>query len=251
MATYNGASFLSEQLSSILQQLREDDELIIVDDCSSDTTVALIKSANDRRMHLHQNEVNLGVNASFGRAISLSRNPIVLMADQDDIWLEGRVDILCNALTQSKALVVSSNTRYVNSQGHPISFSAPRLSASDSKRHLKNLLRIFSGNAGYFGCAMGFRREVTPLILPIPPFVESHDLWIALASNLIRSNVHCESETLARRVHGRNASIVQRGLLPKLKARLIFAKSLAVLQARRRRLHPLRLGNKRTHLFIL
>jgi glycosyltransferase involved in cell wall biosynthesis len=233
MATYNGVNYLREQLDSILDQLLADDELVIVDDCSTDSTVALLTTVYDQRIRFYQNKINLGVNASFEKAILMSKKPIVLLADQDDIWRAGRVDILCQTLAKSGALVVSSNTSYVDAKGEPINFAAPRLSASDSKRHLKNIIKIFVGNAGYFGCAMGFRREVSSLILPIPRFVESHDLWIALASNLIKSNVHCESETLARRVHGRNASIIRRGLLPKLKARIIFARSILLLQARR------------------
>ena len=52
MATYNGCKYVKTQVSSILVQLREDDELIIVDDKSTDTTVQILESFNDFRIKI-------------------------------------------------------------------------------------------------------------------------------------------------------------------------------------------------------
>ena len=81
---------------------------------------------------------------------------------------------------------------------------------------------------------MAFRRELIPLILPIPDYVESHDCWIALAANLIGSNVHLGERTLRKRRHGKNATstISSRSLGLKLRARAIFARSLLDLWKR-------------------
>ena len=42
--TYNGEKFVKQQLLSILQQLKDEDEVIISDDCSSDSTISIISS---------------------------------------------------------------------------------------------------------------------------------------------------------------------------------------------------------------
>ena len=232
MATYNGEPYLEAQLASILPQMRQADELIIVDDRSTDSTPQRLRSLRDPRIRIFENEENQGVNRSFERAISLSTREYVLLADQDDEWIEGRADLLVSALEGSGSLVVSSNTEFMDREGQPIVHSDVRLSGSDSNRFAKNILAIFWGSAPYYGCAMGFRREAKGLILPFPRFIESHDLWIALASNMARSNLHVEGSTLRRRIHGANASVVRRNLPAKVWSRFVFCESIAVLLPR-------------------
>lgn len=48
--TYNGESYISEQIKSIISQLSSFDEIIISDDCSTDQTIELIESFNDDRI---------------------------------------------------------------------------------------------------------------------------------------------------------------------------------------------------------
>ena len=54
--TYNGEKFVKQQLLSILQQLKDEDEVIISDDCSSDSTISIIKSLNDKRIRIFHHE---------------------------------------------------------------------------------------------------------------------------------------------------------------------------------------------------
>ena len=143
------------------------------------------------------------------------------MADQDDVWIEGRLDVILDALVAGPWLV-STNSKFMDSGGKNILPLHPNLYEIDSGRHLSNILRIFAGEAYYDGCAMGLSEKLLRLVLPIPGYVESHDLWIAMASNTARSNRHLERYTLRRRVHGNNASVVNRSLFRKLKSRAIF-----------------------------
>jgi glycosyltransferase involved in cell wall biosynthesis len=234
MATYDGGRYVHEQVASILPQLGPSDELVVVDDCSRDETVSVLRALEDPRVRIHCNERNRGVVASLERALRLARNDVLLLADQDDVWLPGRVQILIAALQSSGALVASSNSCFVDAAGAPIDFEFPRLRGADSTRYVRNIARIFAGSAPYWGCAMALRRPILDLVLPMPDWVESHDLWIATGSNLIRSNVHVERDTLRRRLHGSNASIVSRSLHLKLRSRAIFARSLLVLGLRAR-----------------
>ena len=59
MATYNGERFIKEQIDSILSQLGTTDELVISDDGSTDSTLAIIESYHDSRIRLlyHQHPV--------------------------------------------------------------------------------------------------------------------------------------------------------------------------------------------------
>ncbi len=232
MASYNGAEFIEQQLESILNQLNESDEIIIVDDCSKDDTIKKIESINDSRIKIFKNDTNKGHVFTFGRAISLTKNDIIFMSDQDDIWLKDRASILINELIKSNSLLVSSNTNFINSQGEIIDHVIDGVKSKNSTKNLRNIIDIFIGKENYYGCAMAFKKELKELILPIPIYVESHDLWIATAANLVRSNTHCDEFTLSRRVHTNNASIVKRPFLLKLWSRVIFTRSVFQLKFR-------------------
>jgi glycosyltransferase involved in cell wall biosynthesis len=232
MATYNGAAFIDEQVGSILAQLSPQDELIVVDDCSTDGTIRRLEEYRDPRIFIHRNERNLGCVPSFQRAIGLAKNPILLLADQDDRWLDGRVRRLVDALNESGALLVTSNSNYMDGDGRPIEYPIKKLHSRDSRRHFRNIATLFLAGASYYGCAMAFRRELSALVLPMPRFVEAHDLWIALGCNLVRSNLHLDAETLTRRIHGRNLTNMRRSLFLKLRSRVFFARALVVLAGR-------------------
>jgi glycosyltransferase involved in cell wall biosynthesis len=231
MATYNGEAYVVRQVTSILEQLTPTDEIVVVDDCSTDRTVETILRIGDPRISIHVNDRNRREVYSFSRAISLARNEIVFMADQDDVWMPGRATLMKQRLLASNAVVLSSNFRWMNALEEPIDVPCDGVSAAQSTKHVRNVADIFIGKTNYFGCAMAFRREFVPVIAPIPAFVESHDLWIALASNLARANIHLDEPTLLKRKHGNNATstVSTRSLYRKLRSRVIFALSLVVL----------------------
>lgn len=220
MATYNGERYLAEQVASILPQLSLADELVVVDDASRDGTIALLDRLNDPRIKIHRNDRNLGHVQTFSKVLSMAANPVILMADQDDVWLDGRVDAMRKEL--GNVLLVSTNSAFIDGEGRTIAPLHTGLDAGQSHQYTRNIARIFSGKAFYDGCAMGLRDELRSLILPIPAYVESHDLWIAMAANIARSNRHLAILTLRRRVHGANASVVRRPFRKKIWSRVIF-----------------------------
>jgi glycosyltransferase involved in cell wall biosynthesis len=226
MATFNGETYVGRQLESILDQLSADDEVIVVDDCSTDGTLEAVRRLNDPRIAIHVNDRNRREVYSFSRAISLARHQNIFLSDQDDVWLPGRVALMRQALRT--ACLVTTNFEWIDREEGPIEVAYDGVLPQDSSRHLKNIAGLFIGKTSYFGCAMAFRRDLLPLIVPIPDYVESHDCWIALAANLIGSNVHLGERTLRKRRHGNNATSTSssRSLRLKLRARAIFARSL-------------------------
>jgi len=226
IATYNGEKFIYEQLDSIIKQLTSKDEIIIVDDCSTDNTINIIEGFNYSNIIINQNEINRGVNYSFGQAISKATNDIIFLSDQDDIWTTGRVKKMLERINESGCAVISSNFHSIDNKGLDIEFPVDGVHPSNSKKHLKNIIDIFIGKKNYYGCAMAFKKEIVPLICPIPSYVESHDLWIALVGNLIKSNLHIDNISLLKRLHNSNATETNRTLSKKLWSRVIFLISI-------------------------
>ena len=102
MASYNGERFVREQLDSILSQMNERDEIIISDDGSTDATVEIVNSYDDPRVRLKIGERNKGPIENFEFALSFVLKDIVVLADQDDVWLDGRLDFIRSHFSRLK-----------------------------------------------------------------------------------------------------------------------------------------------------
>jgi glycosyltransferase involved in cell wall biosynthesis len=239
MATYQGERYVEIQLRSILEQLGANDEVIVVDDCSTDRTVEVIESVGDPRVKLFRNPINRREVYSFGRAIEIATGDVVFLSDQDDIWLPGRVQLMTNRLQKSGAALITTNFEWMDADERPLDVAFDGVSSMASARHCRNIADIFIGKTNYFGCAMAFKRELVSLIVPIPFYVESHDLWIALAANQIGSNLHVDDKTLRKRRHDSNTTgtVSSRSLFLKLRSRLIFARSMMDLSMRVRQIN--------------
>jgi len=226
MAVYNGQKYIKEQIDSILLQLNNDkDELIIVDDFSKDSSLEIIESYTHPSIQLYKNEKNIGYIKTFEKAIYISRNPVVFLSDQDDIWIEGRLDKMYKRVLDTNNLLICSNFKSVDQEAKEEVFRfKSRLRQNNSENYIHNIIKIFKGNIAYFGCAMAFKREFKNYILPFPDYIDAHDLWMAMVANVNKKIIHLEDNTLLHRVHGNNKSFVKRKLHEKLYTRLLFFK---------------------------
>jgi glycosyltransferase involved in cell wall biosynthesis len=229
LAAHDGAQFIAEQVRSILDQLGPSDELVVVDDASSDETVSVLESFGDPRISLHRNGRNLGYVRTFERALGLARGAYLLLSDQDDVWLPGRLEAMVVALDRDGVVATS-----VAVLGAPPGPPRWHLRDKDSHRYATNVAAVLVGVRWYFGCAMGLRREVLGMVLPFPSWLtESHDLWIGVVGNALHEMRHLEEPSVARRLHDANQTPTRWRSLPQiLRARVMLARCLA--EARRR-----------------
>jgi glycosyltransferase involved in cell wall biosynthesis len=225
MATYNGAKYITPQIDSILGQLHDEDEIVVVDDASSDATFEILSALDDPRVRVYRNTKNRGYVRTFEKALGLASRDVILLSDQDDIWVDGRADAMATA-TRRKS-IVASNLLLLDS-GEPLRSPLTgrpwRLSSGDDGRKSRNQMRILLGDAPYFGCAMALRRDALGLVLPFPPYLtESHDLWIATLGNAADQLTHLDLATVMRRVHDENASSSRpRGVVAALRSRQLL-----------------------------
>jgi glycosyltransferase involved in cell wall biosynthesis len=85
MPVYNSERFLADAINSILNQTFTDFEFLIIDDCSSDNSVNIIKSFSDNRIRFYQNETNLGISKTLNKGIDLAATEWIARMDSDDI----------------------------------------------------------------------------------------------------------------------------------------------------------------------
>ena len=234
MATYNGRQYVVEQVWSILGQLGDTDELVIVDDASRDETPALIRGIGDTRITLVEGKVNLGYVKAFERALTLSRGQFIFLADQDDVWPEDRVRLMSEALEHS--CVVAGNVAILGGSPRitsPFGSQDWRLDGDPSIHPWGWIFRLAMSNAPYFGSAMAVRRDLLDIALPFPASVrELHDAWLALVGLSLRSITHLPDRVVLRREHGANASGTRRAWPAVLRGRWWFLRML--IDARRR-----------------
>ena len=124
MATYNGEKFIEEQLKSIMFQSRKVDELVISDDCSNDRTVTIATGfikKNNLNWKVLTNQGSHGVKNNFYNSLSHVNGDVVILCDQDDIWLGEKVEQIENTFMQFPQIqALNTSFEYIDEFGKKI-----------------------------------------------------------------------------------------------------------------------------------
>lgn len=222
LATYNGQAYIKEQIESILRQLSIDDEILISDDRSTDETVSIIENIGDARISVVKNENNNGLLRNIETALVKATGFYIFLADQDDVWLSGKVKSMVAALDLYHVVVCDCSVTDENlSVIHP-SFFHHQNSGSGL---LKNLWRN-----SYIGCCMAMRREVLDKALPFPKDTPMHDWWIGLVGEVAFSTQFISESLVFHRRHGNNLSLTSHSssftIFRRLQWRMVLVKNL-------------------------
>lgn len=177
MATYNGAKYIGEQLDSIIHQTYSNVEIVIVDDCSKDNTVAVVEQYQEKYpfIYLHVNEKNSGVTVTFEKAISKCTGAFISISDQDDIWELNKLEILVNEIGEHDA--VYSNSLLVDANGQSLNKSFT--SIMNMKTYYSGAPFLLSNSVP--GHTILMKQEFVQKILPFPPKM-LFDLWIGFCA---------------------------------------------------------------------
>ncbi|WP_281611822.1 glycosyltransferase [Escherichia coli] len=219
MATYNGQSYIRQQLNSILNQTYQELEIIIVDDCSSDNTLELITSFKDERITVLSNDYNMGVAKSFERAIENASGDYIALCDQDDIWVANKLETLMVHIGNNE--LIYSDYSFIDHCGNKI--EKPEgyinyLHGVDSST--KNFDKLVFINSFILGCSVLFKATLKTKILPIVDAGFNHDKWIVNIAANSGGGYYLNKKLFMYRIHGANASMakdIKRGFLEKLK----------------------------------
>ena len=112
---YNAEKTIASTIQSVLDQTFQDWQLIIVDNCSNDKTVNVIKSFNDKRIHLFQNETNCGMVNNWNKCLEKVDTDYIQLLCADDLLEKQCIEIKYKFLSEHENLVaVSSGTLIIN-----------------------------------------------------------------------------------------------------------------------------------------
>lgn len=188
LCTCNGEQYLSEQLNSIYRQTLSPTEIVICDDNSTDSSVEILQQFRSRMgcpVRIVQNVSRLGAAQNFEKAISLCSGEIIVLCDQDDVWLSNKLEIICNAFEANpQAAYVFSDAEFVNPDG---SLQDERLwDAVQLRDYVEDGTQLFDHLLRHNlipGSSMAIRSSLRDYILPIPSDW-MHDYWMVLVGLL-------------------------------------------------------------------
>ena len=204
MAAYNGGAFVEAQMQSILAQLRPEDEVVIVDDGSTDGTEERIEKLGDPRIRLLKHEKNAGVVATFEDALRSASGDILFLCDDDDIWAPAKVRRFLDVFEDRPDVkIVTSRVSMIDENGGPL----PDSRINRKGRFLPGFWRNLYMNH-YQGSAMAIRASLLGRVLPFPLHrLFLHDAWIGTRNDLLGGKaVFIDEDLLFYRRHRKNAS---------------------------------------------
>jgi glycosyltransferase involved in cell wall biosynthesis len=192
LCTYNGEKYLYEQLESISKQTRLPDELVVCDDGSFDSTVQILRDFKKRSsfpVRLYCNEARLGYTKNFEKAIKLCKGNIIVLCDQDDVWVPYKIEKLEYHFKNNPNIgYVFSDAFIVDERLFPLSYTMwDNISFSTSQRRLfknGNQVKVLLKHNVVTGATMAIREETRDWFLPISD-KWVHDEWIALLLSAI------------------------------------------------------------------
>ena len=202
MAIYNGERFIRAQLGSIIDCLKDTDELVLVDDCSTDQTPKILEEVTWRKLVRIRNPSNQGVRRSFERGLRQATGEIVFLSDQDDLWVPGKRDAFVEEFAADPLCnVVISDASIIDADGAETASSFMKTRGGFRGDVAHNFVRN-----RFIGGAMAVRASMLRFALPIPEAAPMHDGYLGLIGGLTGTVRYLERPYLRHRRHGRNAS---------------------------------------------
>ncbi len=200
---YNGARYLSEALNSVLAQTCPADEIIVVDDGSTDHSQQIVAEYASKYPQLKAvSQKNQGVAAARQAGLKLSQSEYVIFFDQDDRLLPDAIQIGVDCLQQRPdCAFVTGHCMLIDSNGDPKPSEIRYIAVI-------NYLTMLGGDCIPTPAPVMFRRNALEAIggfnLSLAQACDDYDLYLRLMQ---RFPAYCHNRVVAAyRLHGNNQS---------------------------------------------
>lgn len=210
LSTYNGEKYLREQLESIRSQKLQADEVIISDDCSSDSTVQVVQRFIEE-YHLNNwkliaNKINRGWKINFKESLKLASGDLIFPCDQDDIWHEDKLQSMSEVMKNNpQILLLASNyTTFYEDGGKKLTPN------HGEELNNKSLAKVDFNEQNFFvlrpGCVYCFRRELLKYYDKYAVDNDPHDAFMWRIVELLDGLYVWNYSTIDYRRHSSNAT---------------------------------------------
>lgn len=213
LASYNGASYLSQQIDSILNQTTKDWVLTISDDMSTDQTKNIIenyqKAYPEKIRILQNNSASGSAKENFYRLLLSCNDNYIMFCDQDDIWKQDKIEKSLKTIKQAETLygndfplLIHSDLSVVDKDLRCISHSmAEYQKISPLRNSLKNLLVQNTVT----GCTVIINKALKNLASVKPEHYTMHDWWLALIATVFGKIIYIDEPLVLYRQHENNS----------------------------------------------
>jgi glycosyltransferase involved in cell wall biosynthesis len=244
LPTYNGETYLRQQIDSILQQTYQNWQLIIRDDGSSDNTQDICKEYVEQYPNkiciLADHLGNLGTRGSFLTLMQYSMNDYIMFCDQDDIWLPDKVldtyeQMVAaeNSFGVETSIMVYTDLKIVDPQLNLISDSL--FKHTNRNPSFNGISKLLMADITY-GCTFMFNKKLKSLCKSIPPGIP-HDTWLPMIATTFGKMILLDKPTILYRRHGSNTSTLKKVGLSEVSSAGGLISHISNLSERRKRLN--------------
>lgn len=184
LCTYNGELYIKEQLLSILNQTILPDEIVVVDDKSKDNTIQIVTDIlNDHEIEnkIIVNETNLGVVKNFEKGVLNVSNDIIFFCDQDDIWVENKIELILKEYNENdEDVMVFSNALLVNDINESLNQTMWDNVGLNKKYFSNNKFKkLLLKKQVVTGATMSYKTDIAKKLIPFSS-VFLHDGYLAI-----------------------------------------------------------------------
>ncbi len=173
--TFNDEKFIARTIESILNQTHANLELLIVDDCSTDNTIKIIKEYNDHRIRLFVNDKNSGAAFSRNKAIREATGDYIAFLDGDDFWDVTKIESQLSFMVENNYLFSCTEYYIIDESNNKNGKYVTGPKIISHKKFLK---------MDYIGCLTSmYKRQIYP-DLQIPNDIykrNDYALWLKLS----------------------------------------------------------------------
>jgi glycosyltransferase involved in cell wall biosynthesis len=169
---YNLEKYIDDAIQSVLRQTRQPDEVIVVDDCSTDRSADIVAKYRHRIIYIKQ-EKNVGALRNSLSGLKAATGDIVAFLDGDDVWMPEKLEAIEKEFLQDEEVVlvshdfieVDENLQDLNMLNNETRLNTRRITKSHAKKDWSKEMReaILLKKGFWLGSAYAVRKKAVPL----------------------------------------------------------------------------------------
>lgn len=215
LSTYNGSSYIREQIQSIRDQSYDQWKLLIRDDGSTDNTREIIQEFvdSDKRITFFDKYPgNLGALKSFNilanQALKLNAD-YLLFSDQDDVWEPWKINESLELVQKTEKaspkdtpVLVHTDLQVVDENMDPIDDSY--LKYQHMRNESRDAMKVLLSQNYITGCSMMANKPLILIAQPIADSIIMHDWWYGLCASTTGKIAYIDKPSIKYRQHMAN-----------------------------------------------